>query len=234
MKTWKDLSLFQFQQVERINARPDLDELDKVLHTVCIVFGITEHKLNHSTPKKAEALIAKVNTLFSQPFQPKAEKKVGRFVINYDLTSITFGQFIEISFFMHQHIQNAHYILASVASMPGRDVQNSTHKARAEYLQGRSVTEVIGSVGEILHQYQLLIDKFGDLFKNENQSDGMNSPFIKRFGWQYSAEQVMKMTGLNLDQTYNLNIMEALNHLRYLKERANHEELQRKLHKNRL
>src|ERR1700744_6659555 len=100
MRSWKDISLYKFQQIEAINANPGMSDFDKTLYSVCAVFDLTEFDLDHKKVKKAAVLIKKVERIFRTPPKSKVLNRVGKYLINYDISKITFGQFIELYFFL--------------------------------------------------------------------------------------------------------------------------------------
>ena len=53
MSLWSKISLFKFQQIDAINARYDLPDIDKALFSACVVFNMTEYELDNSSNKKA-------------------------------------------------------------------------------------------------------------------------------------------------------------------------------------
>jgi hypothetical protein len=48
-------------------------------------------------------------------------------------------------------------------------------------------------------------------------SAGVIAKFTKSFGWLHSAVKVREVTGYNIDQTFEMNIIEFLNYMSYIK-----------------
>src|SRR5882762_290076 len=100
MNKWKNITLFKFQQIEAINASLEYDDLNKVLFSACVVFDMTEHQLDTGGIKKAGKIVAKVKRIFSSEFRPITSRRIGRYTLQYDVSALTFGQYIELSFFL--------------------------------------------------------------------------------------------------------------------------------------
>ncbi len=215
---WKNISLFKFQQIEEINGRT-INELDKVLFTTCVVFDLTEYELDTLPLKKATRLIGIVQKTFDTAFKPIAGKKIGEYVIDYDPSKLTFGQYIELSYFLQKnHIQNAHYIMASVASP-----EAEKHRERAEYFLTQPVNEVIGAMSLFIERFAEFNKEYLSLFGVAEGADEEEGPkdyvdfFNKRWGWIYSASRVAEYERITLDEAYALPIRRAFNNLAFLK-----------------
>lgn len=218
MKSWKDITLFQFQAIEQINSRKDLGDDDKVLYSVCAVFNMTEYQLDNTKPRKAAKLINAINKIFSAPFIQKAYDRIGLYFLNYNPGSMTFGQYVELCFFLQQPIQHAHYILASISNR--LFFKEKVHKKRAEYFSQQPITKVIGSVTRLQEAFAEFNKEFNNLF---GLSEKVHDPaakvdkFNKRYGWTFSAERVADYERITIDEAYKLPVRQALNALTYLK-----------------
>ena len=154
MSNWKDISLFKFQQIETINSK-DIDEMDKLLFTVCQVFNYTEYELDNTNPLKVAGLIKKVTKLFSSEMKPQVVKKIGKYFIEYDPSKLTFGQYIELAFFFQMPIlTGAHYILASLSNKRWCKNKTDEHRAKADYFLTAPIDKVIGSVKQFATNYE--------------------------------------------------------------------------------
>lgn len=225
MNHWNKISLAKFQQIEAVKARRDIDEVDKVLFTTCIIFNLTEHQLNNAGVKKANKLISKVSKIFETEFKPEAKKRIGKYFINYDPSAMTFGQYVELSFFLNSPVQNAHYILASISNTLFRKNNSAHHRRKSEYFLHQPITKVTGSVTQIIENFKAFNKEYSVLFGLEKDVTGdvQQDPFNKRYGWTYSAEEVAKYERITLDQAYALPVRQALNDLAYLKAKSKYE-----------
>jgi hypothetical protein len=225
---WNKISLFKFQQIDLISKR-EISDLDKTLFTVCIAFDITEFQLDNLPLKKAARFINKVERIFKSKLNAKALKKIGKFLINYDPSKLTFGQYIDLAFFLQQPTQNCHYSLASIVSK-----EAETHKQRAEYFQTLPITKVWGSYSQFLNQFESFNKEYKSLFGIDEEVSGEGAKvnqFNKRYGWIYAAEKVAEYERISVEQTLDLPIRQALNDLAYLKAKGKYEsELLKKKH----
>lgn len=224
MYNWNKISLFKFQQIDVINNRKDIDDFDKTLFSVCSVFNMTEYELDNTHPLKAAKLIKKVTKIFSKPFPEKAFKRIGKYFLEYDISKMTFGQYIELSFFLsNTPIQNAHYVLASISHKAFRKNNSKFHRKKSEYFLKVPVTKCMGSLSVIIKSFAEFNNEYpalfglGDNVDKEVKADKFNV----RYGWIYSASQVAEYERITLDECFRLPVRQAFNDLAYLK--AKHE-----------
>ena len=66
-------------------------------------------------------------------------------------------------------------------------------------------------------------DESGDKEQDSGGSgtDKLLREFATEFGWVHSAVKVRETTGLNINEVYDMNIVEFLNYLVYIKSWAN-------------
>lgn len=226
---WNKITLFKFQQIEVINEKP-IDELEKILLSVCVVFGMTEYELDQCTPQKAGKLCTKVSKIFSTPFKTKAENKIGKYEIKYDPYQFRFGQYMELSFFLSRGpVQNAHKILASVSNEPGKENDSSKHAERADYFLTQPIEKITGSISLIVEKFASFNKDYKWLFGlSEDEREVSVHRFNKKYGWVYSAEQVRHHEGISLEDVYNLQTTHVFSDLSYLKEKSSYEREQYK------
>lgn len=227
---WNKITLSKFRQLDEINAR-ELSEIDKALFSTCIVFDKTEYELDNSNPAEVIKLTDKVNQLFLIPFKQKPSNRIGRYFINYDISKMTFGQYIELAFFLsNNHVQNAHYVLATASRRWFVKSKSKDHRKRAEYFLNQPVSEVMGSIKRIIENFTTFNKEYSKLFglDKEVTGDVEEDKFNKRYGWIYSASQVAEYERITLDDAFALPIRQALNDLMYLKEKVTYEVKQMK------
>ncbi|MFT3679433.1 MAG: hypothetical protein QM791_04120 [Ferruginibacter sp.] len=223
---WKDISVYKFQQIDSINNKP-IDQVDKTLFAACVLFGYTEFELDNLPLQKVAKFIDKIEKAFSSPPNPFASRMVGKYLIEYRPDKLTFGQYVELSFFFQMPvIQSCHYIVASISRLPFRKNSASDHKNKANYFATRSIEEILGCVNKFRDNFEAFNKEYGSLFGGQNE-DGEPVPvdkFTRRYGWTYSASCVAEYEKITLDQAYALPIRQALNDLVYLKEKSIYEE----------
>lgn len=222
IRGWKDITLYKYQRIEAINARKDMDDLDKTLFSICELFGMTESELDQKGAKVADKLGKKVAKIYTSPMKDKPYKSIGQYIIDYNPDNLRTGQFVELMFFMDKNklIQNAHYILASITRTDYAPNVSSEHKKKAQYFQTQSIVKFPGTIKHFTEQFASFNNEFNSLFgldENVNGEKAKIDPFNKRYGWTYSVKQVADYKNIELDAAYNLPAREFLNHLAYLK-----------------
>lgn len=219
---WNKISLFKFQQIEEINSR-DISEVDKTLFATCVVFNLTEFQLDQLPLRKAQKLINKVTKIFITRPDMKPREKVGKYTIITDPSKLTFGQYIELAFFLQDNwLRNAHFVLASLASA---DADN--HKERADYFLRKPVTKLLGVITVFAQNFEEFNKEYKSLFglsaeTNPNEQVQVDR-FNKRYGWIYAASQVAEYERITLDDAFALPVRRAFNDLAYLKAKGIYE-----------
>lgn len=223
--TWKDITLGKYQQIEAINAR-DLSDIDKALYSACVVFDKTEYQIDNEQPERVLKMMNQMQSLFEMPFNPKAENSIGKYVVNYDVSRITFGQYIELSFFIgNGPLHNVHYILATMSNRWRKKHMTSDHRLKADYFLTQPVEKIIGALNVIQDNYSRFNGEYKQLFglDKEVAGDVQSDEFNKRYGWIYSATQVKEHEGITLDQAFALPVRQAFNALLFLKAKGKYE-----------
>jgi hypothetical protein len=226
MNKWNNISLFQFQQIDEITGR-QTDEFDKVCFQACVIFGLTEFELDNMPPLKAARLMQKLSAIYSTEFPEVIPKRIGKYVIEYDPSKMTMGQYVEVSFFISSgHLKHAHYLLASISRRWFSKRKPDGHKKRAEYFLTRSVVETIGAVKAFIANLNQFNGEYKNLFgldANVNGESASVAFFNKRYGWTYSVSQIAEYERITLDEAFNLPVRQGLNDLNYLKEKGKYE-----------
>jgi hypothetical protein len=212
------ITLSKYQEIDAIMADGSLDETDRTLYCMCVLYGYKPEELNREDPFKVLKLSQKIPKLFK--FNFISPKFIGKYKINYDVDSITFGQYIELSyFFQFNNVDKANYIVASLA----KGLRQASHPDKANYFLKCSVNKVIGAMAKIREGFVNLNSQFKDLFNLDpdvNAKAKDNSfmvQFNKVYGWLYSAEVVADYEKITLEEVYRLPARRALKGLVYLK-----------------
>jgi hypothetical protein len=231
MNPWNKISLYKFQQIEAINNKPGVSDIDKSLFSTCIVFDYTEFELDNLKLEKVAKLTERLTRIFSTPFNPVLFKRVGKYLINYDVSKITLGQYIELSFFLSIGLQNAHYTMASISNIPFKKNKSSDHRKKSEYFLKQPITKVMGGISLIIKNFMAFNNEYKGLFGLDKEVNGdvQTNPFNKRYGWIYSASQVADYERITLTQAFKLPIRQAFNDLAYLKALDKYQVAQSKL-----
>jgi hypothetical protein len=221
---WNNITLGKFQQLDEVNNR-NLSDIDRVLFSTCIVFDKTEYELDNMNPKDVLKLTKKLTKIFEKPIDPAPFNKIGKYFINYDIAKITFGQYIELAFFLSHPVRNAHYILATLSNQWLRQNKTRDHRKKANYFLDQSVIKITGSLKQVIENFIAFNNEYKDLFglSSEVNGDVQEDIFNKRYGWIYSASQVAEYERITMDATFELPIRQAMNDLKYLKAKSKYE-----------
>lgn len=223
--TWKNITLGKYQQIERVN-KTDLPDIDKVLHTTCIVFNKTEYEIDNEKPGKVVNMISKMQSIFEAPLNTMACNRIGKYVVNYDVSRITFGQYIELSYFIANGLErNIHYILATMSCRWLSKHTPKDHRKKADYFLAQPVGLTVGAFNRIQESYNQFNSQYNYLFGVDPEVSGnvQNDEFNKRHGWIYSATQVADHERITLDEAFSLPVIQAFNALIFLKAKGRYE-----------
>jgi hypothetical protein len=72
-------------------------------------------------------------------------------------------------------------------------------------------------------RFGALFDKGVEEDNDGGQDSGGSNSFAANYGWIYSTEQVAELERITLDQAYDMNIMQYLSDLVYIKEKQKNE-----------
>ena len=231
---WKDITLATFQQLEAINNQ-GLTDIDRVLYSICVVYKKTEHQINNEDPKKVVRMMGELN-LFATPFNPRAQSRMGKYIINYDVSSITFGQYIELAYYLSKgQIECGHLILATMSKQWLRNHSTRDHNSKAEYFLQQPIEYVVGSLKAIQDGFESFNSRYKSLFGLDVNVSGdvEGNDFNRRYGWIYSATCVAEHERITLDEAFVLPVIQAFNDLAFLKAKGKYEMEQfKKQHKS--
>lgn len=221
---WSDITLAKFQQIEQVNNQ-DIPDIDKVLFSTCIVFDMTEYELDNSDPVKVVKLTTKVKKIFETPFNERHCTKIGKYFLNYDISKMTFGQYIELAFFLTNPLKNAQYILATISKQWLRKFATIDHRKKADYYLIQPIEPTMSALKMITEAFIEFNKEYKNLFgvDREVTGDVQQDEFNKRYGWIYSATQVADHEKINLDETFALPVRRAFNALAFLKAKGKYE-----------
>lgn len=232
MITWNDISLYSFQQIEWINGRRDIDDMEKVFLTTCEIFGLTEHELNYMVPKKAAKKIKQTVLLAESKPTGTAQKFIGPYEINYDPAVLTLGQFVELRHFLQDATVMGHMALASISYFRCEPYISDGHPLRADYFLRQPVVDLMASLKVFSERFDIFLRGYNNLFglDQEMYDNGQQTDkFNKQYGWIYSATQIAEHERITLDEAFGLPIRQAFNDLLYLKAKNRYEAEQHKI-----
>lgn len=220
------LTLEKYKAIDAITADKSLSEIDKTLYCICALYDVAPEELDKMAPKKVIKMADKLQKVFK--FNISAPTIIGIYKINYNISSITFGQYIELCyFFQFNAVDKSNYILASVA----KSFIKKSHSQIAEAFSNKHVGIITGAMAKIRAGYLALNKEFGALFGLDEEvhpaanRDSFMTQFNNRYGWIYSAEAVAMYERISIEEAYKLPVKRALNDLVYLKEKQKYEHL---------
>jgi hypothetical protein len=230
---WDKISLFQFQQIDIAQKRTDISDLDKSLFSVCAIYGMTEFELDGIGYKKATKLLWKAAKIIDSSFLPIAKNRIGLWFIDYDFDNFTYGQFMELAFFLSSNpTMQAHNVLASISHRWKRKNRSADHAKKAQYFLKCPVLAIMGSLNKIKASYADFLSQYKSFFGLDPEVHGSQAsvdPFNKRYGWMYSAKRIAAYERITLDEAYGLPVRRAFHDLIYLKAESKYEAEQLKL-----
>lgn len=210
------MTVKQFQNIAKIEA---IDDISHMALIVCSLYGYSEDYVDNLPPKKALKLFAKVTKKVQQ-----VEKKplFSSRKMQTDAFKLTFGQFIEINYWLKSGEIEAYHLIAASA------INSDNHKALADKILHQNVRRILLPVRKLLISYGELLMAYKNLFEIDKgeESNEDPHPFIEQYGWLFSAKRVGEHLGLNVNETYKISIIEAFNTLAYLKNLNEYEEWQ--------
>jgi len=220
------LTLEKYKAIDAISADKSLSDIDRTLYCICALYDYAPEELDKENPLKVIRMVKKLEKIFK--FKISAPTIIGIYKINYDISSITFGQYIELSyFFQFNAVDKSNYILASCA----KTFFKRSHSKIAAYFSNSHVGKITGAMGKIRTGYLALNKEFGALFgldeevHPEANSNSFMTQFNNRYGWIYSAEAVAMYERISVEEAYKLPVKQALNDLVYLKAKQKYEYL---------
>lgn len=154
--TWKDISVFQYQQIFEVNSM-ELDDLEKTIKMASIITSQTETHIRTLPVVEFQKLIEQMDFLNQKiEFRKVDVIKVNgkRYKCNYDVKQLATGRYIEIKFFVADFEHNIHKVAASMVIPMKKNFMKweldkydpDKHDEYANDLQMASVEEVMGSL----------------------------------------------------------------------------------------
>jgi len=210
------MTVKQFQFIGKIEATDDIDHLGFI---ICELFNLTVEQVE-ALPKRQQIKLA--NCVANQLLKVRTPKLFHpKFTLNAEL--ITLGQFIEINAWLKKGVDEGLHLIAASILRKRKD-----HKKQAEKILTLNIREVLPYVETFLNTYNDLMLNYAGLFEVEvaDDDDEETHPFIDDFGWLFTAKSIADHLAIELNKAYELNIIEALNVMAYLKSFNSYKEWQ--------
>lgn len=202
------MTVEQYQRIYEISVTTP-DTVERVAWMICEVFGKKPDEVDNMSAER----FMKFTDMLNQKLQTK-ERWYNWVYLETDATKITFGKFIETSFWLRSSpVEVIHLVSASLLRK-----WSGTHFDATNYILEQPIWTVYDQITQYVESLNKLIASYSGLFGQAGEEIGEKPhPFIDRYGWLFSAKQVADYEGIPLDKAYDLPVIQALNDLSYLK-----------------
>ena len=212
------MTVAQFQRIHEISETTP-DSVEQLGWMVCEVFNLTHDKVDSMGAKKFEKYAAMLERMLHSK-----EPKFFRIAFQEDANKITFGQFVEVQYWLRQPLPAVLDLVAASVMQERTD-----HKEDAAWIKEQPLRKVLPPVQRFVDSLNKLIESYKGLFGTDDEPEEDEDeirpmrkgpavhPFIEQYGWIYSATEIAQHEGLKLDEVYELPVIQALNDLAYLK-----------------
>ena len=212
----------KYQKIYKI-IEDNEDVIEQCAFICCEIYDKSVDEVNNMNPKK----FIKLSDKMAKILNPK--KHLFPIKMTTDATKINLGQFIECQEWLKGDVVHSmHKVAASIM------VKRKNHKTDSEKLLNTNVWRIYYNVVLFIESFSDLFKRYKGLFEvDEKNLDEEIKPrfkkepiFMKKFGWIYSAKEVADFHGIKINDAYEMNIIEALNTLSYLKSKTKYEQWQ--------
>lgn len=182
---WKDVTVWQWQQLQAITKKKDDTELDKAVKTLAILTNRTESQIDSLSISELNKELKAIDWISKTDANPKPVDfiKVNgkKYRCIYDVRQIPFARYIESKFFSEDVVLNLHKIAASMVrpmklTWRGWKVAKydaSKHEDYAQDLLGTPFEAVYGSVVFFCQVFSDSIKSSKDFMKADLMKNGM-------------------------------------------------------------
>jgi hypothetical protein len=185
--TWKDINVFQWQQITELFTKEskDLTELDLAYKATAIAMDLTENQIDSLPIDQLKPLLEQVKFLHDE-IKPEPAKFIQvngkRYRCIYDVRKMPAARYIESKYFDQDRTGNLHKLAACMV-MPQRKnwlgqwvddkFDASKHAQYADDMLAAPITAVLGSVVFFYQVYNNWIRNSKDYLIKEMMTQGM-------------------------------------------------------------
>lgn len=182
---WKDVTVWQWQQLQAITKKKEDTELDKAVKTLAILTNRTESQIDSLSISELNKELKAIDWISKTDANPKPVDfiKVNgkRYRCIYDVRQIPFARYIESKFFSEDVVLNLHKIAASMVrpmklTWRGWKVAKydaSKHEDYAQDLLSAPFEAIYGSVVFFCQVFSDSIKSSKDFMKEDLMKNGM-------------------------------------------------------------
>jgi len=183
---WKDVTVFQRQQLEAVKNKKDDTELDKAIKALAILTNRTESQIDSLSIKDLNKQLKEIDFIAKGDAKPKAVDFIrvnGRqYKCIFDIRQLPYARYIESKFFGNDVLNNCHKIAASMVlpmkkTWRGWKVAKydaSKHEEYAQDLLAAPFESVYGSMVFFCQVFTDSIKSSKDYLILEMTKEGMN------------------------------------------------------------
>lgn len=187
MMNWKDVTVWQYQQIENLlSKRGDDTDLDIAVKTLAILTNRTESQIDSLSISELKKQLKEIDFINTDKPNPSPQNiiKIGkkRYRCIYDVRKMPYARYIESKYFASDLTNNLHKIAASMI-MPMKwtwrgwkvaKYDASKHEDYAQDLLSAPFEQVYGSIVFFCQVFADSITNLRDYFKNQMIASGMN------------------------------------------------------------
>ena len=203
------MKVTDFQNIYYQNISID-DEIEVTANCICELFNKPYDEVNRFTPKQFIKWSKKATNKLRTSKQWYQFEKV-----KTNANDITFGEFIEVLEWQKKgFIESIHLTAASLL------LKKTKHSTDVKRILNSDVTQYYDDLIVFMDSFYKLLKSYKGLFDTEAEDIDANKsghPFQNKYGWMFSAKMVAELEGVNINNAYQLPIIQALNDLSYLK-----------------
>lgn len=186
--TWKDINVFQWQQLIELFAQKDsgLTELDMDVKAAAIVMDLTEHQIDSLPTAELKSILQQIRFIY-QELKPQPVRyiqvKGKRYRCIYDVRQIPAARYIESKYFDTDRVGNLHKLAACMVMPQKRNwlgmwvddkFDAAKHADYAQDMLSAPITAVLGSVVFFYQVYTNWIKSSKDYLTKEMMNQGMS------------------------------------------------------------
>lgn len=207
------MTVEQYQKIYEISVTTP-DTVERVAWIICQVFGKTAEQVDNMS----QVDFLQYTNRLNKQIQTK-DRWYNWAHLETDASKITFGQFIETSYWLKSYPTEVMHLVA--ASLLRK--WTKSHYDATLYILNLEIWHIHDQFNAYVESLNNLIKSYSGLFGLLDQQEETEKPhaFIEKYGWLFSAKQVADYEGIPLDKVYDLPVIQALNDLSYLKAKQN-------------
>lgn len=220
------MNVQQFIAMKRILATTP-DTVEQMGYVIMEVFGKTYEQVDAMKSGTFARYVLRLERMVK-----RKEPLFFKIGFTRDASKITFGQFVEIQYWLQQQGESV-LAMDLIAASIMKD-QTGSHSKRAKWIGKQKANKVVSAYTDFMKSLDGLVSRYSGLFANDDIDDPEDAklpdfnpgvhPFIETFGWIFSAKSIAEHEGIKLEEVWGLPVVQALNDLSYLKNKRQFEE----------